>query len=194
MTQRTILTTRVIEWFHEFLEHLTRRANRTSIGASLLLVIGFQAFIFPRVTPKTSPPLPLPDIHLAYTPKHLAMDLGAWLPFRSSFLVIHLGWDMLYPVIYGAFLAQVLAFLYRPSEERQRPPSWTLTLPLAMVMADWGENLLLALLMVRHPLSSSPLAWLATGCTSLKWGLLGVILGLALGKGMHQTWRRLYTK
>jgi len=127
----------------------------------------------------------VPDLHLAYTPAHLKQDFAYWSQHRAAFLWGHLLVDNVYPLIYGLLLALLLTAL-RPRRFPDQAPWWALALPVAMVLADGSENVLLSLLMFTYPRFPVVWAWLASLATGTKWTLLVAQLGYLAWGGVQR--------
>jgi len=156
-----------------------RRARPPVVGGLTVVFVGYNVLLGRVFTPPAQPgQVQAPDLLLGYSPARLHELLAIWQPAKATFLFGHLVFDNLYPLVYGSLLLLVLARLYVPwAGDRLR--AGVGALPVIAVVADWGENLLLSLLMARYPLFWPGLAWLAAACTTTKWLAIG-LSGLAL--------------
>ncbi len=166
---------------------LVRWARGPVIGMVALVWVVYHTQVLAHAFPKSKAqeaPLP-PDLHLAYTPAHLKQDFAYWSQHRAAFLWGHLLVDNVYPLIYGLLLALLLTAL-RPRRFPDQAPWWALALPVAMVLADGSENLLLSLLMFTYPRFPVVWAWMASLATGTKWTLLVAQLGGLVWGGVQR--------
>ncbi len=162
---------------------LSQWASWPRIVALGVAVVVFNVGLLPHMAPLGLDFLP--DTHFAYRPETLAHWLAAYSPAaRQQTLWGHLTLDALYPCLYGSLLALLLARSWGP-----RFSGWWVWLPLAGVLCDYGENIVLAVLLGRWPAWSPTLAWVAGALTTAKWlfifGTLGAILGGFLIRGLE---------
>lgn len=85
--------------------------------------------------------------------------------------------DVIFPLAYGTFFAASIFYLY------DREIDWKLAIPLLATIFDLGENFTTIRLANSYPKISASLAWLACGCTSIKWtmfvlSLVFILFGL----------------
>lgn len=79
--------------------------------------------------------------------------------------------DTLFPLIYGAFLALLLARLFRETRYR-----FFILLPILVMLVDYIENTHTALLLINFPDQMPLVVYTGSFFTSAKWILLGIIL------------------
>ena len=140
--------------------------------------------------PPPGPERPLPpDLHWQYSPETLDRILGAWKSAQTRFLVGHLVVDNLYPWLYGALGALLLAALYRPARSEDLP-WWVWGLPGVAILADTLENLLLSVLLWHYPARWDALARLAAWCTQVKWTAVALAAVLIVWGALQRGWRR----
>ena len=150
-----------------------RWATRRTAVAALVGVVGCVAGLAWRSTRLGR--LDLLDGRGWYTPEEASalfdaldrLDAGASTVYAATALTI----DMVFPACYGLLLAVLLFRLF---------PGGTplYLLPLAVAAADALENLTVAVLVLSHDGSPSPLAWPATGFTLVKWILSSATLAV----------------
>jgi hypothetical protein len=108
------------------------------------------------------------DKRFWYTPR----DVESFLTYINEtkgreglnlYVWIHIVPDVIFPIAYGTFLAALIIRFYGTEID------WKLVIPILAVMFDLGENFTTAYLAWSYPNISSLLAWLAYGCTLMKW-------------------------
>ena len=143
----------------------------------MLLSMLFPTVFFPAAGIGDDPPL---DLYLSYSPDQAYEYLGRLgAEGRIAYAKVELTTDLLFPVVYSMALIVALVMAAR----RILPPDSRLQylrfLPLLIVMADWGENLCLAVVIDAFPDRFEVLATAASLFTSLKWTfLISVIMTL----------------
>jgi hypothetical protein len=132
-----------------------------------LLALLFPALLFPAHGIGDIRPL---DLHFFYSPDqvyaHLAM-LGA--DGRSAYVSMALTSDLVFPVIYAMALSVALMLALRqllPASSRFR---YLCLFPFMTVIADWCENMGLAVVTRTFPGRADGMVRFASAFTSLKW-------------------------
>ena len=163
-----------------------RRATRRTAVAALVGVVGCVAGLAWRDARLGE--LDLLDGRGWYTPKEAAalfdalgqLDTSA----RAVYAVTALTIDMVFPVCYGLLLA-VLLFRLFPGGK----PLYLL--PLAVALTDALENITIAALALSYDGGPSPLAWLATVFTLVKWILSSATLAAICVGAARWLWTRI---
>jgi hypothetical protein len=143
----------------------------------ILLSMLFPTVFFPAAGIGDDAPL---DLYLSYSPGQAYEYLGGLgAKGRIAYAKMELTTDLLFPVVYSMALIVALAM----STQRIFPPDSRLQylrfFPLLIVIADWGENLSLAVMIYTFPDQLEVLATAASLFTSLKWTFfMLVIMGL----------------
>ncbi len=131
-----------------------------------------------------------PDTSFWYPPTDLYRMAEAYGPEgRAAYVRARWTFDVIWPVVFTAFLALALSWIY----PRAFPPEsrWQLVnlIPLAGMLFDYLENSAASLVMARYPALTPGVAHLAPLFTLLKWvfvtGSFGLLLlgsGVALGR------------
>ncbi len=121
-----------------------------------------------------------PDLSFFYTPSDLYRTAEAYGPSgRQAYVRARVTFDVVWPVVYVAFLAIVLSWIAgRLGGERWRRAN---LVPVAAGIFDLLENVCTALVMLRYPATTPVLAALAPAFTMLKWTLLTLAFVLAAG-------------
>jgi hypothetical protein len=79
--------------------------------------------------------------------------------------------DSLFPLLYGAFMSLILAFLLKDSKYRM-----LILLPFLVVLADYIENTHIAILLINYPESMPNVVSWSNRITLIKWTLIGLVL------------------
>jgi len=153
------------------IEELLRESSRPSV----LWTLGLATVIFMAVFSAVLTPAiellaggPPPDVVFYQTPE----QLHAWLENGGPEVRRLYGWflvaDTFYPLVYGLFFA---ALLWKLSNGGK---AWHLA--VYVVLADYLENAMHAVILAAYPHYPEWAAWVATIATPLKWSLLLVVL------------------
>lgn len=135
-----------------------------------LLSVLFPAVLFPTAGIGDSKPL---DLYLSYSPDQVYEYLGGLgAKGRIAYARMGLTTDLLFPVVYSLALTVALVMAAR----RVLPPGSRLQylrfFPLLIVIADWCENLSLAVVIHAFPDQLDAIVTAASLFTSLKWTFL----------------------
>ncbi len=158
----------------------TRRATWPIIFLLVVLSALMVGLIFPHVAPT------------AFSPQHRALDLQLWYGAaevhahmdgltasqRQQDAWAHLTWDMLFPLLYGTLLALLLVKAW-PQHKAWR-------LALAVVAADFMENITLAVLYWTHPRYVDVFARVAGFWSAAKWTLTALTLFFIIRGGFDR--------
>ncbi|MBD3205913.1 hypothetical protein GF319_06170 [Candidatus Bathyarchaeota archaeon] len=124
-----------------------------------------------------------PDMSFTYSVEELyemAESYGA--EGRWEYILMRFTFDLVFPLIYGAFLVSVLGWLYKTKSLA----SWrrkVVILPFAGLVFDYLENLSTSIVMWRYPERTYSFGLLATLFTPIKWVLISLAF-LALFPGL----------
>ena len=151
-------------------EMIDRIATVRVLVILTLLSALFPAVLFPAAGIGDHKPL---DLYLSYSPDQAYDYLrGLGENGRIAYARMALTTDLLFPVVYSLTLTVALAIAVR----RVLPPYSRLQdlrfLPFLIVLADWCENLSLAVVIHAFPDRLDAIATAASAFTSLKWALL----------------------
>lgn len=164
--------------------------------AALAIFIIFSALALPaqaQVMERSTHGAGSPDTSLFYSPGDLYQMAETYGPAgRTAYIRIRFTFDLLWPVIYTAFLATAASLLLR----RASLPAGNLQLlnlvPVAGMLFDYLENICAALVMGRYPAHTPVIEALAPVFTFLKWTfiagsfvLLLIALTLAIARSKH---------
>jgi len=144
--------------------------------ATLLFILVFSAVITPAI--RVIAGGPPPDVVFYQTPE----QLHDWLERGGDQVRRLYGWfllaDTFYPLIYGLFFA---ALLWKLSNGGK---AWHLA--VYVVVADYLENAMHAIILASYPRYPDWAAWIATIATPFKWLMLLVVFMRAA----YLWWRR----
>ena len=140
----------------------------------MLLSIFFPAVLFPAHGAGASRPL---DLYLSYSPdqayEYLAV-LG--VEGRSASISMALTSDMVFPVVYAMALSVALVLVLRKRLLLSGRLRYLCLFPFLIVIADWCENLCLAMVMHAFPERADALVRAASLFTSLKWMFIALTI------------------
>ncbi len=121
------------------------------------------------------------DTQFFYTPEEAFANVAAYTPeARQTLNTFHLTADIVNPILYTAFLALLLSWLFRVSfatESRMRVLN---IIPLGALLFDMLENIFITVMMAAYPAQPVWAAWLATASTMAKFSFIYASLGLIL--------------
>jgi hypothetical protein len=171
------------------LKNLSQKLFKFSHGwpvlASLLVFLFFMAWVLPEQAASTDTATgdaSSPDLSLYYTSSELyrmAADYGQM--GRKAYINARFTFDLVYPLVYAAFLALATSFLLPfviPTGSAWRRLN---LLPVVAAVFDYLENIATSLVMARFP-TPTPVADVLAGVfTLVKWGLLGASFLLLAG-------------
>lgn len=167
--------------------HIHRAASIKMMLVLLLLLLPFNLWLFPARSRLLDSYLGYPstvlDARPTYSPAQVEQyleDLGA--SGRRLYAASEVTLDLLYPLLYGGFLALGLALVYHALFPIYSFSRYVPLLGPAAALADLGENLSLAFLALIFPRGPDGLALLAGAFTALKW-LAGTAAGVLLLAG-----------
>jgi hypothetical protein len=139
-----------------------------TLTVAFLLWFGLTDMQAPQGTPSFL------QLQLAFTEERFDYVISRWSAAGTLTLQERNLWiDLLFPPVYGAFLAGLLGLTARGSRgERSRSLSIILTLPFLAGALDWMENGSLLWLMAHFPEYSPGMILFASVIAAIKWGFL----------------------
>ncbi len=166
-------------------ENFSQRLHKISSSrvalAALLVFLLFTVLVLPRMgsNPASGGEARIPDTSLFYTPQDLyAMADAYGQAGRQAYIQARFTFDVIWPLIYTAFLASSLGWLAR---RVFKPGSrWMLAnlLPVLGMLLDFAENMSTSLVMARYPALTPMAAYIAPWFTLSKWLVLGACFGV----------------
>lgn len=194
-TSPIMYTSHIVSVHNRVLKKITGFIERIATIRVLVLLtllsILFPVFLFPAAGIGGDTPL---DLYLFYSPDQVNEYLGGLgAKGRSAYAKTELTTDLLFPVIYSMALMVALVMAARRSLPADSRLQYLRFLPLLIVIADWGENLCLAVVTEAFPDRLDAIVTAASFFTSLKWGFLVIVvmtlvilLALAVRKQFHK--------
>ena len=128
-----------------------------------------------------------PDTSFWYTPADLYRQAEAYGPEgRQAYIRARWTFDLVWPVVYTAFLVTAISWVYRRTFAPHSRWQWANLAPVLGVSLDYMENMAASLVMARYPAPTPVVAGLAPVFTSLKWVFVGgsfvlLLLGVVVG-------------
>lgn len=144
----------------------------------VLLSMFFPAVLFPAHGAGDIRPL---DLYFSYSPGQAYEYLVALgVEGRSAYIGMALTSDLVFPVVYALALSAALVLVLRkllPLSSRLR---YLCLFPFLIVIADWCENLCLAMVARAFPERADALVRSASLFTSLKWMFIALTILMLL--------------
>ena len=169
--------------------------HRVSTGrVTLVALVGFLAFsalVLPAQS-RTAPgagDVGSPDTKLVYVPADLYRMAEAYgVDGRAAYLRARWTFDLIFPVVYTAFLVTAISWLTR----RAFPPGSRLQranlIPVLGALLDYMENSATSLVMLRYPAKTPLIAGMAPVFTFTKWLFVGGSFVVLVVAGIAALW------
>lgn len=118
-----------------------------------------------------------PDTKFIYSSEFLSDLISEYSPeARADYVKAKIRFDILWPLVYGIWLASALGLIAKGLRR-----FWTLPwLPIAAIIFDYLENLVISIAMLTFPNMSGIVLSSAPILTALKWGALNGSIVLAV--------------
>jgi len=167
------------------------------VGSLILVVAGYfistGTFIGADHVRAASGGTPMLDTFFFYTPGRAYELLTAMGEAgRSAYLSANLV-DFFFPPCYTLFfvtsLAMIYTFIYEPEDKR----NWLVLVPFGAMLADYGENICVRLMLLVFPTVIMPAAQAASLLTPLKFTLI-VTAALLIMQGNMKVTNKLFAK
>ena len=154
----------------------------------------FNFVILPGASGSNEHDLPVLDLQFFYTPEKAYEILSAYTPaMRQASAYGRLTADMVYPLVYGFMLSFLIILTFGRAFANKRITDAAILIPWSGVLGDYIENIALSILYLQYPTELTPVAWIASIATLLKWTLIGISFLLALIGGVKLVLKRLRT-
>lgn len=160
---------------------LHKKSTKYPTLAALLVFTLFTGFVLPFMgsNPSSGGSAPIPDTMLFYTPQGLYGLARAYGETgRQAYIAARFTFDIIWPLIYTAFLLTSLSWLARRALAPGSRWLQANVLPVLGVSLDFAENISTSLVMARYPDLTPVAAALAPWFTLCKWLVLGGCFGL----------------
>jgi hypothetical protein len=174
-------------------ERLSTWLRRISTGwvtlAALVVFLLFTALVLPRQSSEaaaTSADVGTPDLSLYYSVDDLYRMAEAYgEDGRTAYVRARFTFDVLWPLIYTAFLVTAISWLFGRGFGSDTPWQRANLAPVLAALFDLLENLSTSLVMLRYPSRTAVIDSLAPVFTFVKWILVGgsfllLLLGIAI--------------
>lgn len=145
--------------------------------AALILFVLFAAFVLPQQAERAavySGEIGSPDTSFFYTAQklyHFAEEYGP--EGRAAYIQARWTFDVLFPLVYGFFLAVTISWVYRRASLPGKFWLWLNLAPVLGVIFDFLENASTSIVLGRYPEPTSIIDTLAGILTSIKWIFVG---------------------
>jgi hypothetical protein len=155
---------------------LVRAAAPAVVLASMIVFVAFMVFVLPgqaAAAETYSAGVGSPDTTLLYSSQDLSDMASVYgQAGRQAYIRARWGFDLAFPLVYAAFLTLAISWLLTRALPAESPAHLLNLLPPMAMLADFLENSLTTLVMVRFP-NPAPLAFLlAPPVSALKWLLV----------------------
>lgn len=146
--------------------------------AFLALALGVMQPGAARIESLSNKPLKILDLQFGFSPEQASTILADYTPESRKAAAQFLLWaDTLYPLVYGVWIALLMAALFRNGLWR-----FLVLLPFLVVIVDFGENFFLYKVLTDYPEVSRANLSAASVFNTVKWSLLA-LAGLFLLTG-----------
>jgi len=130
-----------------------------------------------------------PDTSLFYKPSDLYAMAEAYGPQgRLAYLRARWTFDLAFPLVYSAFMATAMSWLWSRAVSLDSVWRCGNVLPLLAAMFDYLENASTSLVMARYPAETLVVAVLAPFFTLVKWLLVAGSFVLLVAAAFAATW------
>jgi len=163
---------------------LAQMANGKTLILLFLAGLVFAVFVFPyrnrALTILSGLKKPTLDSNLRYGATE-AYELFGKLQAegRKIYARSEITADLVFPIIYSFFLSLLIIYIFQKCS-LNKPQQFLAMLPFLMLLFDYGENILIALMLFDYPRKHTAVAEVASVFTKLKWSFFAVTLGSVL--------------
>jgi hypothetical protein len=182
------------------LKKLSSWLQRLSTGwvtlVALLVFLLFTALVLPGQAAASPAGADwTPDLSFFYTADELYRLAEAYgEQGRAAYIEQRFTFDLVWPVVYTAFLVTAIGWLFRRAFAPGSPWQFANLAPVLGMIFDYLENISASLVMARYPAETPLVDGLAPIFTAVKWLLLGGSFGLLLIGMAGAVWQRLRGK
>ena len=173
---------------------LQRWASGRNVLIFLVLFLLFEVAILPLAGARLgsySGGLGPIDLTFGLSPAQTYDYLTAYGPDgRSTYVIIELTADLLFPIVYGLFFSLAVALLYQRAFPADSPMQRLALAPLAGTLLDYLENIGIITMLLSYPADLSVVAAITAVFTIGKWLMLIVSLVLLIIGGVTLLMRR----
>lgn len=145
--------------------------------ATLIVFLLFTALVLPWQTSESAARTAgarQPDTSLLYSASELYAMADAFGPEgRQAYIRARFTFDLIWPLVYGAFLVAVISWLAGRTFGAKSPGRLLNLVPILGVVLDYLENISTSLVMARYPAPTPIVDVLAPFFTLMKWIFVG---------------------
>jgi len=155
--------------------------------SALFIFVLFTALVLPKQAQKadasSDSELGSPDLSFFYTPSDLyKMAESYGEAGRSDYIRARFTFDLVWPLVYTAFLVTSISWLFRKGFHHQSRWQLSNLIPVLGMILDFLENISTSLVMYKYPERTFVVDFLAPWFTAAKWILVsGSFLLLVFG-------------
>ncbi len=179
--------------FRQLSDWLRRVSSGWVALAALVVFLLFSALVLPRQASQAeqdSGDAGSPDMSFYYSTGDLYQMAEAYgEEGRGAYIRARFTFDLIWPLVYTAFLATALSWLYGrafPLGSRWQRANLA---PVLGALFDYLENISTSLVMLRYPAQTPLVDVLAPAFTALKWVFVGGSFVLLLGGIVIAAWQ-----
>jgi hypothetical protein len=177
---------RLSDWLHSL-------ATGWVTLAALAVFLVFTATVLPSQAAEAeaiSGGAPSPDTSLLYAPEALYTMAAAYGPEgRAAYIRARFTFDLIWPLVYLAFLATTIGWLARRAFGPGSPWLRLNLVPVIGTVLDYLENVTAALVIGRYPARTPIVDLLAPTATFLKWLFVGGSFAALVGVLVIALWQ-----
>ncbi len=155
---------------------LYRVSSGWVVLAAIAVFVVFSATVLPMAASDAEQyanGAPSPDTSFWYSADDLRESAEAFGPEgRQAYVQARYTFDLVWPLVYGAFLATTLSWLLARAVAVGSPWRRLNLLPVVVVVLDYAENVCTAVTIGRYPAETAVLPFLAPFFTASKWVLI----------------------
>ncbi len=121
------------------------------------------------------------DLKFSYSPETARAIIGAYSEAARSFAIkFGLIADTIYPLAYTFFFTITLSWILKSLSAYNIKVKHLHLFPLLILLLDYCENIGIASLMASYPNFSDLQVYITSFLTSLKWGMVGILIAIIL--------------
>jgi len=166
--------------------YISSIADWKILTVAILLYIFFGAFVMPRGADKFRElsggrEVKILDLQFSYSPDSARVYLADYTPEARDYAIkFGLGADSFYPIAYTFLLVIIVALIFKTPNPQGTVWRVAPLFPLIILVVDYMENIAIASLHFYYPSIADWQIRLASSLTTLKWGLVILIIPLVV--------------
>jgi len=144
------------------------------IGGLAILLLSVLPSAYGRISTMSGGVGPI-DTEFAYTAQQAYERVAAYGPTaRRYYAMLALSLDVIFPIVFALTLGLIAAHVWNQILGTTRVARAFTLLPFGGMAADLLENAFIATMLLGYPHEIPVVAWAASVCTILKWGLIAL--------------------